>query len=225
MTQTNIQTFVKPPLPKGYSTSHILTYRKCQYKFLLAYIYKVRVETKFQPLILGSDVHDDISKGIFNSEDLNKQKMLNVASQFLAEMPENPIFETDIDDYNNPGTFRGTCFNLPFLGVFDVHWINERIGVDWKTGIYHEEYKGDYEIQAYILNELFMQKYKTNLKRFVFVFLKDGFRYEAQSIYDGAVRRRTETKIKNALDSIKRLDFKKRVSFSCQWCDFQGMCI
>lgn len=224
MKQANIQTFGKPPLPKGYSTSHILTYRYCSYKFLLAYIYKVKVETKFKPLLIGSDVHDDISKGIFVSDDQDKQKMLTTAQKFLFNMPENPVFETNYEDHNNPGTFRGSVFNIPFIGTFDVHWPNSHIGVDWKTGSMKED-KGAYEIQAYILNELFTQKYKHNLRKFDFVFLKSDDIYEAHSIYNGAVRKRTETKIQNALNSIKRLEFKKKTSFSCQWCEFQGMCI
>ena len=56
---------MKSPLPKGYSPSHILTYRKCEYKFLLAYIFKAPVKTTYHPLLTGSDIHKDISKGIF----------------------------------------------------------------------------------------------------------------------------------------------------------------
>lgn len=88
------QTFVKPPLPKGYSPSHILTYRKCEYKFLLAFVYKAKVETKYKPLLEGSTVHELISNGIFISDDTIAQDYLSVAKDFLTEMPENPIFET-----------------------------------------------------------------------------------------------------------------------------------
>jgi hypothetical protein len=225
MKQASIQTFGKPPLPKGYSTSHILTYRKCEYKFLLAYIYKVKVETKFKPLLLGSDVHSDISKGQFISEDPDKQKMLDVARQFLSVMPSNPVFETEISDKDNPGTFKGYIFDVPFMGIFDVHWPDDRIGADWKTGKFHEEYKNDYEIQAYVLNELFKQKYKRSLRKFVFVFLKDGVRYETECIANEKARLRKEKMIKGALASIRSLKFEKKVSFACQWCDYQGMCI
>ena len=225
MTQANIQLLGKPPLPKGYSTSHVLTYRKCKYKFLLAYIYKVKVETKFKPLILGSNIHEDISRGIFISEEPGKQALLNVAHGFLNEMPANPVFETSISDTENPGTFKGSILEVPFLGVFDVHWPEERIGVDWKTGKFNEEYKNDYEIQAYVLNELFRQKYKRNLRRFVFVFLKDGFRYEAGCITDDRVRLRKEKMVRTALQEIKTLKFEKRISRACEWCDYRGICI
>lgn len=103
------------PLPKGYSPSHILTYRKCEYKFLLIFIYKAKVETKYKPLLDGSNIHEDISKRIFESEDSNKQNMLNVAKNFLVTMPENPVFETSFEDRNNPGTFKGKLFDLPFF--------------------------------------------------------------------------------------------------------------
>jgi len=223
MKQATLQAFGKPPLPRGYSTSHILTKRKCGYKFLLAYIYKAKGK-KTESLTKGSDVHEDISKGIFVSEDPEKQKLLTVAQEFLSEMPDNPIFETDFSDKNNPGTYKGYIMDKPFLGTFDVHWL-EGIGVDWKSGAYHKEYKNDYEIQAYILNELFKQKHGYPLKQFVFVFLKDGFRYEAECITNEKAKTRKETMVRNALDSINRLEFEKRVSYSCDWCEFQGMCM
>ena len=161
---------MKAPLPKGYSPSHILTYRKCEYKFLLAYIFKAPVKTTYQPLLTGSDIHKDISKGIFVSEDPNIQRILTVAHNFLSNMPENPIFETNFEDNENPGTFKGTIFELPFLATFDVHWVEEGIGVDWKVSEQKEQYYEGYEIQAYILNELFKQRHKKNLKKFYFVF-------------------------------------------------------
>lgn len=216
---------MKPPLPKGYSPSHILTYRKCEYKFLLAYIYKAPVKTTFQPLLTGSDIHEDISKGRFVSEDPNMQRMLTVAHNFLNNMPENPIFETNFEDVNNPGTFKGTVFELPFLATFDVHWVDERIGIDWKVSEQKEKYYEDYEIQAYILNELFKQKYKNNLRKFYFVFLKDGSHYEAQSINNEIMRSRTENKILYALEGVNKLEFKKKISWACEWCDYRGMCI
>lgn len=222
--QAKHQTFGKPPLPKGYSPSHILIYRKCEYKFLLTFIYKAKVETKFQPLLTGSNVHEDISKSIFSSRDPEKQKLLNTAKDFLTTMPENPIFETTFEDKNNLGTFKGYLFDVPFLATFDVHW-TEGVGVDWKSGEHKDKYDGDYEIQAYILNELFKQRHGYQLKKFYFVFLKDGFVYQAQSIYKNAIRTRTETKIKNALEGVRKLEFKKKVSWACEWCDYKGMCI
>ncbi len=221
--QAKLQSFGKPPLPKGYSPSHILTKRKCGHKFLLAYILKAKGR-KMQQLEEGSDIHSDISKGIFESEDPIKQEKLLIAQNFLQSMPINPIFETDYTDKNNPGTYKGVVFNVPFMATFDTHWIEERLGLDWKSGLLKKD-KADYEIQAYILNELFKQTHKHNLRQFFFVSLKSGEIYEAESIQNGTVRTRTELKIKNALDSIKKLEFKKNVSFSCQWCEFQGMCI
>lgn len=150
---------MKPPLPKGYSPSHILTYRKCEYKFLLAYIFKAPVKITFQPLLTGSDIHECIAKGLFASEDPNIQRILTVAHDFLSKMPENPIFETNFEDVENPGTFKRTVFDLPFLATFDVHWVDERIGIDWKVSEQKEKHYENYEIQAYILNELFKQKY------------------------------------------------------------------
>jgi PD-(D/E)XK nuclease superfamily len=216
---------MKSPLPKGYSPSHILTYRKCEYKFLLAYIYKAPVKTTFQPLLTGSAIHESISKGLFVSEDPYLQRMLIVAHNFLRDMPENPIIETSYEDLNNPGTFKGTIFEYPFLATFDVHWVDERIGADWKASEQKERYYENYEIQAYILNELFKQKYKTNLRKFYFVFLNDGSRYEAQSIYDGTVRRRIENTILNAIEGVNKLEFKKKVSLACEWCEYRGICI
>jgi hypothetical protein len=175
-------------------------------------------------LLLGSDVHEDIAKRTFFTEDQEKQKMLNVANNFLSKMPTNPVFETNFDDPNNPGVFKGHVFELPFLAVFDVHWIDDRIGLDWKTGNQRDD-KAEYEIQAYILNELFREKYKHNLRKFYFVFLKDGSIYEAQSIYNGATRKRTETKILNVLNGVRNFEFKKRTSWACDWCDYKGLCI
>lgn len=216
---------MKAPLPKGYSPSHILTYRKCEYKFLLAYIFKAQVKITYQPLLTGSDIHEDISKGIFVSEDPNRQRMLTVANDFLSNMPENPIFETNFEDVENPGTFKGTIFELPFLATFDVHWVHERIGIDWKVSEQKEKYYEGYEIQAYILNELFKQRYKKNLKKFFFVFLKDGSHYEAQSIHEGTVRNRTESTILNAIEGVNKLEFKKKISWACEWCEYRGLCI
>lgn len=216
---------MKAPLPKGYSPSHILTYRKCEYKFLLAYIFKAPVKATYQPLLTGSDIHKDISKGIFVSGDPSIQRMLTLAHDFLSNMPENPIFETDFEDVENPGTFKGTIFKLPFLATFDVHWIDERIGVDWKVSEQKEKYYEGYEIQAYILNELFKQRYKKNLKKFHFVFLKDGSHYEAQSIYEGTVRNQTESIIRDAIEGVNKLEFKKKMSWACEWCEYRGLCI
>ena len=222
--QATLQTFGKPPLPKGYSPSHILTYRKCEYKFLLTFIYKAKVETKYEPLLDGSSIHKDISECRFTSHDPEKQKMLDVAYNFLLDMPANPIFETSIEDKNNPGVYKGIIFNVPFLAVFDAHW-SEGFGADWKMSEFNEKYVGEYEIQAYILNELFKQRYGYQLKKMYFVFLKDGYIYQAQSIYKNAVRTRTETKIKNVLEGVRRLEFKKKVSWACEWCDYKGLCI
>ena len=97
MMQAKIQTFGKPPLPKGYSPSHILTKRKCGYKFLLAYILKAKGK-EMKQLTEGSDVHSDISHGIFESNDQTKQEKLSIAHKFLCTMPDNPIFETDYLD-------------------------------------------------------------------------------------------------------------------------------
>lgn len=224
MKQTSLQTFGKPPLPRGYTPTHVITKRKCGNKFLLAYVFKATGK-KTQYLISGQDVHKDISIGNFISEDPEKQKSLDVARNFLLKMPANPIFETDYKDKNNPGTYKGKIFNEPFLAIFDTHWVIERIGVDWKNGVFHEDHKNDYEIQAYILNELFRQTHGVPLKDFIFVFLKDGYEYHAECITDEKAWKRKGTMIKNALDSIKRFEFKKNVSWSCQWCEFQEMCI
>lgn len=213
-----------PPLPRVYSTSHILTYRNCPHKFLLNYIFKLKVETKFEPTLTGRNIHADISEGIFTSPDIIRQTMLTTAWDYLDQMPQHPVFETDFKDPNNPGVFKGRVFDLPFLGIFDVHWPEARQAADWKSGKLHKD-KAPYEIQAYILNELFRQQYKHNLRKFEFVFLKSGEIYEAQSIQNGPVRKRTETKIKTALDNIKRLEFPKKVSWACDWCDFKNYCI
>lgn len=223
MSQTQLQTFGKPPLPKGYSPHHVITKRKCGRKFLLAYIFKAKGKQMPQ-LVMGSGVHTDISNGIFESTDPARQQLLNTAYNFLSKMPPDPTFETDFHDKNNPGVYKGTIFGLPFMAIFDVHWIVARIGIDWKLGTLKED-KTDYEIQAYILNELFLQTHKHNLRQLFFVSLKTGEVYEAQSIHNGPVRVRTEKKIKTALESIKRLEFEKKVSWACQWCEYQGMCI
>lgn len=221
--QVNIQTFGKPPLPKGYSTSHILTKRKCGYKFLLQFIYKAKGK-QMPHLIDGSNNHSLISQGIFESDDPETQGKLSIAKQFLDIMPTDPTFETEYGDKNNPGKYTGQIFNLPFVTYFDVHWVYERQAADWKSGTLKKD-KADYEIQAYISNELFKQTHKHNLRSMYFVSLKTGEIYEAQSIQNGAVRTRTETKIKNTLESIRQLKFEKKLSWACQWCEYQGMCI
>ncbi len=225
VSQAKIQPFGKPPLPKGYSPSHVLTYQRCEYLFLLIYVYKVVVKITYKPLIEGSNIHKDISKGNFISSCPETQQMLNVAREFLSEMPVNPIFETSIDDKDNPGTYRGTVFDNPFLAVFDTHWITERIGVDWKRSKHNKKYDDNYEIQAYILNELFRQAHGFPLEKFYFIFLKDGFRYEAQSIYVGETRAKIELKIITILENINRLNFPKHRSYACEWCDYRGYCL
>ena len=68
---------MNPPLPKGYSTSTILTYRKCGHKFLVIHVFHAKIE-KTASQSMGSDIHSDISECRFISEDPEKQRMLNV---------------------------------------------------------------------------------------------------------------------------------------------------
>ena len=222
--QTTLQTEEKYPLPRGFSPSHIIGYCTCPRAFFIRYVLKIKPEYISPILELGSNVHEKLANQIFESDNPDEQKYLTVAKESFDKLPENPIFETTYLDKNNPGKYTGFCFRYPFVATFDIHWLDPARGLDWKTGTYKERKNWQYEIQAYLLNELFKQRYKKDLTEFKFIFLSDGFEYRAKSRSHNGWKLRTEARIENALQDIQARRFDKKQSFACDWCDVQSYC-
>lgn len=222
--QTTLDTEEKYPLPRGFSPSHIIGYRSCPRQFFIRYVLKIRIAVTSPILEMGSRVHDAIARQMFESDNPEVQAYLNVAKEAMRTLPSNPVLETTYEDKNNPGRFFGRCFSYPFAGTFDIHWLDPAMGADWKTGSYKERKNGDYEIQAYLLNELFKQKYGFYLTEFRLIFLKDGYEYYAKSLIQGRSRTVTEKSILNALRDIHARRFPRKESFACGWCEVSQYC-
>jgi hypothetical protein len=222
--QTTLQTEEKYSLPRGFSPSYIIGYRSCPRQFFIRYVLKVKPDFISPILEMGSRVHTAISQQVFRSDNPDEHAYLQVAREMLAELPGNPVFETTYDDPSNPGMFKGRCFSYPFIGFFDIHWVDPAMGADWKTGSYKQRKNPEYEIQAYILNELYQQKQGYKLNEFRFIFLADGEIYRAKSITPGSWRDRTEGRIKDAIRDIHAYRFPKKRSFACDWCEVSEYC-
>ena len=156
-------------VPTRFSPSQILLYRSCSFKYYLKYL--LCVETPEMPAYVthGSNVHDMIAKGNFESDELETQLHLNVARDFIRSVNDVPIFETEFDDPDNPCVFRGDVLGQNFMAIFDVFWKENAIGADWKLSKFKEYMRPNFEIQSYILNQLFFQKYGYYLKSFSFL--------------------------------------------------------
>jgi len=222
--QTQLQLEDKYPLPRGFSPSHIIGYIACPRSFFIRYVLKVKPDFISPVLELGSRVHEKLSNLIFESDNPEEQRYLSVAYDAFQRLPANPILETTYQDKTNPGRYTGQCLHYPFAATFDIHWLQPALGVDWKTGKYNERKNWQYEIQAYILNELYRQKNGYGINDFRFIFLDNGYVYHAQSLFLGELRTGIEEQIRSALDAIHARRFDKKVSYACSWCDVREYC-
>jgi hypothetical protein len=206
---------------KVFSPSQINTYRTCPKKYYFQYVKKIPIETKSPWLEIGSKVHSQISKHDFESKDLMIRMMLRNAQKFLNNMPRDPIMETTYEDKDNPGRFYGDVLGRRFVGIFDYHWPDKQMAGDWKTGKLNLRYTDSYEIQAYILNELYKQKYDKYLEKFYFNFIKLDKIYTPQCIKDGS---NINLMIEEALRGIEAREFERNLGILCNYCDYAKIC-
>jgi hypothetical protein len=177
-----------------------------------------------EAMLLGSKVHEKIAKFDFEAENAIERHMLNHAKKFLESLPSDPIMETTYEDKNNPGRFFGEVFGQKTIGIFDFHWPDHVIAGDWKTGKLDLRYTQSYDVQAYILAELFKQKYGKSLDKFYFKFLRDGGLYPARSITESELRDQTTDLILDALIGIDANEYLKCKGPLCNWCDAKKLC-
>jgi CRISPR/Cas system-associated exonuclease Cas4 (RecB family) len=215
-------------LPKVVSASQINTYLNCPFKFKYQYVDKLPI-TESEVMKFGSHIHSKIAKGDFESDDEKAKRMLEEAKSFLGDMPTKPIFETTYEDRNNPGRFWGNVFGRRAIAILDAHWVKspktlKTIALDWKTGKFHQNYTGSFEIQAYIGSKLYEQAYEDPLDYFYFKFLASGDVYEAKCLHNTRSQKSVETKIQKALDGMKSGDFPKKHTPLCSYCDYAALC-
>lgn len=205
------------------SASKINTYIKCPRNYYLSYIIKVPFEPSPE-MLRGSRIHEKISNFDFSSEDVLERHMLKNANSFLQKLPPNPIMETTYEDKNNPGRFYGDLFNQRTVGIFDFHWKDPSIAGDWKTGKLNPRFTKGYEVQAYILNELYKQKYNTCLEKFYFKFLRDGAVYQAKCLHPSLERNAITDMILDALCGIETKEYHPIRGPLCKWCGVRDYC-
>lgn len=205
------------------SASKINTYLHCPKQYFFRYVQGMPFVPN-EAMIRGSRVHGKISTFDFESNDSLDRHMLRNAKKFLDSMPESPIMETTYEDKKNPGRFFGDVFGQKTVGIFDFHWPDHSMAGDWKTGKLDSRYTQSYDVQAYILAELFKQKYNRDLKTFYFKFLRDGGLYQAKSITESEIRDQTTDLILDALVGIDSGDYKKCRGPLCNWCDAKNIC-
>ncbi|MCK9571149.1 hypothetical protein M0R72_19525 [Candidatus Pacearchaeota archaeon] len=150
--------------------------------------------------------------------------MLTRAKAILDMYPPNPILETTYEDPNNPGRFHGNVLGERAIGIFDFHWSDIPCAGDWKTGKFDPRYTESYEVQAYILNELYKEKYNRSLTGFSFEFLKFGKIYNATCLSGSEKRNEIEEALKEALENINLCKFNKCKGPLCNWCDLIEYC-
>jgi hypothetical protein len=211
-------------LPKVISTSQINTYRHCPYQYFLRYVLKIQTDIKSPELERGSRIHSNISNRIFESDDPLENDMLSRAKAILDMYPPNPILETTHEDPNNPGRFFGNVLGKRAIGIFDFHWANIPFAGDWKTGNFYEEYTESFEIQAFILDELYNNKYDKHLKGFSFEFLKSGKLYNAKSIAESETKSDIKELIHEAFENIDSGQFDRNKGILCKWCNLIEYC-
>lgn len=205
------------------SASKINTYIHCPKKYFFQYVQGMPFVPN-EAMLLGSKVHGKIAAFDFEADNTIERHMLKNAKKFLVKMPANPIMETTYEDKANPGRFFGEVFGQKTIGIFDFHWPTEAIAGDWKTGKLDLRYTQSYDVQAYILAELFRQKYGKPLGKFYFKFLRDGGLYPARSIAESELRDQTTDLILDALVGISSEDYRKCKGPLCNWCDARKLC-
>jgi hypothetical protein len=211
-------------LPKVVSTSQINTYRHCPRQYFLRYVMKIETDIKSPALELGSKIHSCISNQCFESDIPIEKLMLTRAKAILDMYPPNPILETTHEDPHNPGRFFGDVLGKRAIGVFDFHWADLPFAGDWKTGNFYSQYTESFEVQAYILNQLYKQKYGNPLSGFSFEFLKVGNLYDAKCIKESEARTTIENAIQETFENIEWCKFDRHKGPLCKWCDLAEHC-
>jgi CRISPR/Cas system-associated exonuclease Cas4 (RecB family) len=210
---------------KSISASAINSYYSCPRKFYLQYILKLKSPVESPHLKLGSDIHSKLSQNVFESEDLVEHAMLQNGKKFIDNMPSNPVKETTYSDKSNPGRFFGEIFGLRAVGIFDLYWPPEEcIGADFKSGSFYKSYTSHFDMQSWILNELFKQKFNKPLKRFYFPFLKTGEIYEPPCIKDEKENKKVEKAIKKIVDGMEEEQYGKKCGNLCDSCGLSCFC-
>lgn len=209
---------------RNISASSINTYHSCPRKFYLQYVLRLKSPVESPWMEFGSRVHSKLAQGIFESEDPIERDMLQRGKEFLSNMPPNPIKETSYSDPNNPGRIYGEIFGRDAVGIFDLHWPEVFCGADYKTGSFYKSYTSHFDTQAWILNELFKQKYGNSLKKFYFPFLKGDVVYEPKCITDEKENKKVEKSIKKILLGIEEENYTKKCSKLCESCDLGCFC-
>lgn len=204
-------------IPKVFSMSHINTYRDCPRQYFLAYVAKI--ETPMSPYAeYGIRIHKLIADKVFTSDDPKEQKALSRAEEFLKSLPEGVILET------NREMLFGEIFGRKAVGIPDFYWTSIPLMGDWKSGSFYEAYTDSHEVQAYIYNELYKQKFGRPLEAFYFKFLKDDGFYKARCITQQNKRQQIEKIIQEVLTNIDEGRFGRKFSSSCKWCDYKEHC-
>lgn len=206
------------------SMSQILDYRNCPLAYKVRYV--LNVEPPGPPsdaLERGSRVHTAIANGS-DLADPAEMAMVERARAFLKAAPSDGIFETSYQDPDNPGYLVGNLHGIPAVGIFDVHWIDPPLAVDWKTGRFNRRYVVEYEIQAYVLNELYRQTYGHALDTMRFVFLRDGRIFDAGCLSESRSREVVAAEIDAAIAGIAAGLFERKVGPLCPHCDWWPYC-
>ncbi len=204
--------------------SQILDYRNCPLAYKVRYVLKVEPPCPpSEAMKRGSRVHAAIANGS-DLADPGEMAMFERARAFLKTAPPNGIFETSYEDTNNPGCRIGNLHGIPAVGIFDVHWIHPPLGVDWKTGRFKPRHTTQYEIQAYVLNELYHQTYGHRLDAMRFVFLQNGAIFDARCLSEPKSHEVVAAEIDAAIAGIAAGAFERRVRPLCPHCDWWPYC-
>lgn len=209
---------------KMISASKLNVYHSCPRKFYLQYIKNLKSPLESPWLEFGSKVHSNLANEVFESEDPVEHEMLQRGKKFLSGMPLNPVKETTYADKNNPGRFFGDVLGQRAVGIFDLHWPTECIGADWKTGSFYKSFTQHFDMQAWVLNELFKQAYDKPLKGFYFPFLKTDTVYQPACITDEKENKKVEKAIKKILSGMEEEKYEKKCSNLCGSCNMSVLC-
>lgn len=212
------------PLPRVFSTSQIVTYGKCPRQYCYRYVLRIPSLVKTEAMEIGSRVHDAIATGAGPLPSEDEQDMVRCARSYCEVFPRGAVYETTFEDDDNPGRLYGDVCGRRFIGIFDVHWPSPAIAIDWKTGSYKPKYTVDLETQAYILGELYNERYDHPLEKMLFIFLRTNTIHEAKALAPSRSRTTAVTRIEKAIDRIEARAFDPRRSPLCSYCDHAAIC-
>jgi hypothetical protein len=214
-------------LSKRLSTSKLNTYMNCPFKYYLQYVAEFKAKKTSKELEFGKYIHNLIATSNFNPLDSNNltQILLRRAQNFVNQLPSPYRLETSYSDPANPCRFLGEIEGKQFVGVFDIVWepVVARQGLDWKTGKFNNRYLEHLDIQAYILNELYKERYDVSMDEFYFKFLKTGDLYCPRCVHAPGAADETRSLIVDLIEGIEDRNFYK-VKRLCKWCEYKAIC-